>query len=268
MKSTLTTLVSIAVACVGLGSGPSARAAHFTNFLDTLQAEVSARLETNEDAAERRALTSANKTLNRNTKKLSQDLGLFGSALKTLNRAFSGEDEALANAANGSFNGFLTEAESQLNAVREGAAIHTTVPRSLSNALAQADLAYSNALNNPDWAARIRALNLTLTKVRVAQIQLTKSIKAPELIEDRDINVTARFPGERPFKFTLAGNGTYDTGAGEVGTWNYARTSANTGVVTLTPDGGSSYAYDITFNNSKRGSLTGDGDLTGSVVVR
>ena len=267
MKSTLTTLVSIAVACVGLGSASIARAAHFTNFLDALQAEVSARLETNEDVAERRALTSADKTLNRNSKKLSQDLGLFGSAVNTLNKTFSEEDEALANAENASFNAFLTEAESQLNAVHDGATIHTTIPRSLSNALAQADAAYSNAVNNTNWAARVRALNLTFTKIRVAQIQLAKSIKAPESIEDSNVQVTARFPGERPFKFTLASDGTYAVGE-EVGTWSYARTSANTGVFTLTPDGGSSYAYDITFKSSKAGSLAGEGDVTGSIVIK
>src|SRR5829696_2059645 len=87
MKLTiLTKTVLLAIACVGIGLAPTAQAEHATNFLDALQTDVNDRLanaETN-TAAERRALTTAAHTLDRNTKTLGADLGVLASAATTL----------------------------------------------------------------------------------------------------------------------------------------------------------------------------------------
>ena len=62
MKQTkLTTLFSLAIVCAGMGMAFATRAA-YTNFLDSLQAEVTARVDanTNEVAAQNKALAAAN----------------------------------------------------------------------------------------------------------------------------------------------------------------------------------------------------------------
>jgi hypothetical protein len=264
-KTTLTTMLSLAVACVGMGMAPATSAA-YTNYLEGLQAEIAARLETNDVAAEKRALNSASKALSRNSKTLSQDLTAFGQAINTLNRAFP-DDGALVSAEEGAFNQFLTEAESQLNAVKEGATLHTTVPVSLSNAIAKADSAYTNAVGNTNWAARVRALNLALVKIKVAQIQLAKSLKAPANVDGKTINVVLKADGTQ--RFALNSDGTYDTGNGETGTWSYARTGANTATITLNAEGGGTHVMNATFKNTKAGTFTLEGeDGTGTFTVK
>jgi hypothetical protein len=257
--------------CVGMGLAPATRAANFTNFLESLQAEVAARLETNDDAAQRRALTAADKALNptKDAKTLSQDLTAFGKAVSTLNKAFGEEDEALDNAENTSFNQFLGEADAQYNAIVADSELHTNgVPPSLSNALAKAYSALTNAQDNTNWAARVRALNLALVKIKVAQLQLNKSLKAPASIEEKTVHVDLN--AEERLHFTLDPAGTYDNGAGETGSWSYTRTSANTGTITLNIDGGGSHVYNVTFKNPKTGTFTVEGEegVTGKISIK
>jgi hypothetical protein len=267
-NTTLPTIVSLALACAGLGMAPLSRAAHYTNYLDALQAEVEARLETTDDAGQRKALTAADKALNHNTKTLGQDLKTLGTAAAALNRGFT-DDAGLNDLENGALNSFFGEAESQLDSVHSGTElINGDLPRSLSNALAKADAALSNAETNEDFATRVRALNVAFTKIHVAQLQLAHAVKAPESLDGRDVSVVAKPAGEKPNHFTLNADGTYDTGD-ETGTWTYTRTSANTGTITMNVDGGGTHVADVTFKSSKSGTFVAEGeDVTGSIHVK
>lgn len=274
MKITkMRTTITLAITCIALGLTPLTRAAHYTNYLDALQAAVSARLDNTDDASQRKTLTAANKTLNRNTKTLGQDLSVLSSAVNTLDKSFS-DDSGITDLEAGALDGFIGEAEAQYNAVNSGSELITeNFPKSLSNALSQAYNALTNAQQNTNFAARVRSLNFAFNKIRVAQIQLAHAIKAPESLDDGTVNVTWKAQGERPVKFTLdnnEGTKTYDTGAGETGVWSYNRTSANTGTIVLTPDGGgAAHTLNVTFKSSKNGTFAAEGeDVTGSISIK
>jgi hypothetical protein len=268
MKQTkLTTLFSLAAVCVGMGMASATRAV-YTNYLDGLQTEVTARLETNDDPTQTKALNAANKALARNSKSLSQDLGIFSSAITTLNKAFP-DDSALDSLEQSAFNNFLNEAGAQFDAVTAQTNLFTTVPTSLQNALNKAYNAYTNASDNTNWAARIRALNLALVKNKVAQLQLNRSLKAPASLDDKTVNVDLHSNGHE--HFTLATDGTY-TRESEAGAWSYTRTGANTGTITLTPDGGggATHVLNVTFKSAKTGTFTVEGEdgVTGKITVK
>jgi len=74
--------VFIILAVAGFSLAPAARAAHATNFLDALQSEVTNRVANpGTNAAQQRALSSAARSLNRNTKTLAADLGALAVAM-------------------------------------------------------------------------------------------------------------------------------------------------------------------------------------------
>src|SRR5258705_4780881 len=95
MKVTkLTKTVLLAIAFVGIGLAPTARAAHATNFLDALQTDVANRLanvDSNTTAAAKRALTTAAHTLDKKTKTLGADLGALALAATSLQKGFSND---------------------------------------------------------------------------------------------------------------------------------------------------------------------------------
>lgn len=275
-KQTLTTVVSIALACVGLGLAPASQAAHYTNYLDSLTNALQAKLDsgTLTTAAQTNAINSALTRLNQTTKTLSQDLSAFGSAVSTLNTEFA-EDADVVAAETTTFNAFLAEAEAQLAEVEDDAGALDTVPPSLENALNQARIAHTNATTETNsLTQRINDLRLLFTKIKVAQIQLAKANKgnkdkdkAPDSVEGRSITVTTKVDGSKPVKTTLAADGTYATDE-ESGTWAYTKTGADTGTITLTAEGGATHTLDVTFKNPNKGTFTNEAEGTsGSIKV-
>ena len=273
-KQTLTTIVSIALACIGLGMAPETRATHFTNYLDSLTNALQAKLDsgTLTNAAQTNAVRSALTRLNTNTKTLSQDLSAFGAATSTLNDLQGDPD--ISSAESETFNNFLGEGQAQLQDVQDDADALSTVPPSLRNALNQAHAAYTNAtIETNSISQRVRDLNLAFTKIHVAQIQLAKANKghkdkAPDSLAGNSVTVTTKADGSKPAKTTLEDDGSYTTDA-ETGTWSYTKTGANTGTITLTADGGSpTHTLDVTFKNVKKGTFTNDAEsTTGSIKV-
>src|SRR5436189_1537351 len=149
MKQTsLKKIILLGVVCTSFSLALNGRSAHSTTFLDALQTEVADRLAgTDLTAAQQRALTSANRTLNRTTRSLSSDLGLLNSSVATLNRTFS-DDAALATAESASFNQFLGEANGQFIELQNNSNIGTDgPPPALANQITQVDDALANARN-------------------------------------------------------------------------------------------------------------------------
>jgi hypothetical protein len=270
-KQTLRTIVSIAIACVGLGMAPTSNAAHYTNYLDSLTNALQAKLDsgTLTNAAQTNAVNSALTRLNQNTKTLSQDLSAFGSAVSTLDGAVADHADVTA-AETTTFNAFLGEAEAQLADVEDDADTLDPVPPALQNALNQARIAHTNATTETNsLSERITDLRLLFTKIKVAQIQLAKANKghkekAPDSLAGRSVTVSTK-GGD---KITLADDGTYTTEA-ESGTWSYTKTSANTGTITLTATGGTpTHTLDVTFKNPNKGTFTNEAEgTTGSIKV-
>ena len=256
--TTLIKTVLLAIVIGGMGLAPAVYADHATNFLDALQADVTTRLANSDtnSAAEKRALAAADKILNRNSTTLSADLGLLAQAATALDREFS-EDVTLSTEEEVAVMAYSTEAQVRLNAV--GAIAGTNAfPKSISNQLtqAQASLDRANADTN-SIPVRARAVAFALNKIRVADMQARRLFKAPLSLDD---TVTLNGRGGTG-TVTLEGSHTY-TIAGEptneLGTWSYARTSANTGTITLSPTtGGDPRTIDLKFTNNTRGTFNG-----------
>ena len=255
--TTITNTIVLFVALLGFGMAPATQAQHATNFLDALQADVEARLaavDENTTVGERRALTSASRTLNRTSRTLSADLGLLANAATALNTgfpddaAFSAEEEAALSA-------YSAEAQLQLNTTAALAGTNA-LPRSVSNQLSQAQAAIDRGNDGSNSVpVRAKSLAFAFNKIRVANIQMTRIFKAPLSIDD-DINLNGR-GGQ---SVTLNSNGTYtipNESGDENGTWSYERTSNKTGTVTMSPIGGDPRTIDLKFNNTTRGTFRG-----------
>jgi hypothetical protein len=117
MRPTLKGTIYIALA--GMFFSTPARAGHATNFLDALQSEVANRVantDTNLSKAQRRALSSAARSLNRNTKTLAADLGALASAAGQLDAKFS-SDETFTELEANAIADYSTEAHARLDGV-------------------------------------------------------------------------------------------------------------------------------------------------------
>jgi hypothetical protein len=258
MKVTkLTKTVLLAIALVGIGLAPTARAAHATNFLDVLQMDVTDRLanaDTN-TAAERRALTTAARTLNKNTKTLAADLGVLASAATTLHKGFS-NDVVLTAEEELALSLYSNEAHAQLATVIALAGPNP-FPKSISNQLnqAQAALDRGDASSN-SVPVRAKAIAFALNKIRVASLQAHRLFKAPLSLGSGATIST------RSGDIVLNGDGTYTIGdpsaPDETGTWTYERTSPNTALVTLSSGGTVIGTLNLKFANANGGTVTGE----------
>jgi len=263
--TTLGKTILLSIACIGLGMAPTARAAHGTNFLDALQTGVSdllANLPDDATAAQRRALNSASKTLDRNSRSLGTDLGLLANAATALNSQFS-DNLAIAALENQAVVNYSTEAQVELNAANDLIGTNSA-PRSVSNQLAQAQAALDrgNADSN-SIPVRARAVAFALNKIRVATMQLHRLFKAPLSLENHVITITGRESDNDAINITLEANHTYTIPANgdeeqELGTWSYERTGSSTGTVTLTPNsppGAGSHVLNLKFTSDHAGTL-------------
>jgi len=262
--TTLKKSILLTIACIGTGLAPSALAAHATNFLDALQNEVTTRLNNVSDstpAAEKRALTSASRTLSHNSGTLSSDLGELASSATALNNAFPG-DATFGSLENDAVNNYSAEAQSELNAVADRAGTNA-IPPALSNQLSQAQASLDRANDSSNSIpVRARAVSFALNKIRVADILATHLFKAPLSLDGTTLTLKGRESDHDAFNVTLSSNHSYVIAANgmeaeEDGTWDYARTSSNTGTLTLMPTGGGAHTLDLKFANSTKGTFTG-----------
>lgn len=255
--TTLIKTVLLAVS-VGIGGAQAVYAEHATNFLDTLQADVTARLANSDtnSGAEKRALSSADKILGRNSKTLNSDLGQLAQVATALSRAFP-EDGTFAAEEDAAVDAYSNEAQARLNAVVAIAGTNE-FPKSIANQLtqAQASLDRANDASN-SIPVRAKAVAFALNKIRVADLQAHRFFKAPA---DLDATVTLKGRGNSG-TVTLDPGHTYTIPgdpADEVGTWSYARTGINTGTITITPTGGgAARTVDLKFTNSTHGTFDG-----------
>ncbi len=266
---TLKKPILLTIALVGLGLAPTARAAHAADFLDPLQTEISTRLDNLPDDTEasvRRALNKANATLNRNSKTLNADLGLLAQAGTALASGLP-DDGTLNGLQNDALNAYSGEAQNQLNAVVERIGTNDP-PTALSKQLQQAQAALDRGNEGTNsTSVRAKSIAFALNKIRVAGILATRLFKAPVTLTDKVVTFTSR----QSSTIVLASNGTYIIGDAdapdETGTWDYGRTSASTGVVTLS--GG--HTLNLKFANGNGGTYTeatGDGTVHGKFSVQ
>jgi hypothetical protein len=258
----------LALTCI-LATAHVARAAHSAPYLDPLAVEVSARLETPELApAQQRGLTSASKTLARNSRTANADLLLLSKAAKTLDPAFP-EDGTFVALEEEALNNYIADIQDQFNAVADRIG-DSTPPPSLNNLMGKAQTAL-DAANDPSasLATRARSASLALTKIRAAERQASRLYRAPLSLAGSFVTLT----GRNNFTVTLDSNGTYTIPGEpeETGTWTYERTGAKTAVILASPSGGGTHTLNLTFSNSERGKFNGttaaDEPVKGSFTV-
>jgi hypothetical protein len=299
MKLTLKGTICIALAAAGLAFAPTAGAAHATNFLAGLQSEVANRVanpDTNASRAQLRALSNAARTLERNSKTLSADLGLLASAATQLDARFTNdgtlvmlEEDALAD--------YSSAAHARLDGVYLWAGTNR-LSNGLSNQVAKAAgaLDRADAMSN-GVPARARALALAFNKILPIEKKVRSLFDAPIVLPPPagtnvppitpitlPPGVPAGTPG--PAQDSLAAAyvtlfenavvndqtifyfSTAQTGAQiynvhhpeELGLWAYIRTGANTGVIVVDPDypdNASQRLLNLTFTSATAGTFTG-----------
>ena len=284
------------LAMVGLVCSPKLSAAHATNFLDALQNEVTNRLAsagTNDSRPERRALSNAARTLDRDTRTLSTDLGVLATVATQLNTQFA-EDETLADLEIDAMADYSAEAHARLDGILLWIGTNE-VPKRLSNQVVKADAALERADANtngiPEQArALAQALNKILPvekKVRgmfpepLAPPVIPPPIQPPPTNEPPIIppgtsglapdSVGTRFVTcyenaivneQSVFYFSTAQSGAQIYNVHhpeELGLWTYQRTGANTGVITVDPDypdNAPQRPVNLTFTNMTSGTFT------------
>lgn len=269
------------------GVGSSARAAHATNFLNALQEEVTNRLATattNINAADKKALTAADKALDRNTKTFAADLGVLATAATVLNARFTNdltfsalEEDALA--------AYELEAAAQIDDAHARVGTNT-LPKGISKQLNTAGTSLTNLLSSSNSVPdRARELARIFNRLKNPISHVTKKYKnqgtpvpsgpftAPaalngknlDLVEDAIVNDQTKFffhstarddQGNKVEYFSYVSDNPE-----ELGTWTYEKTGAKTAVVHCNPD----YPYDynenhdvlLTFTSETGGTFTG-----------
>src|SRR5262245_49299302 len=169
MKETrLSKFIVLACACGGLGMASTSHAAHFSNFLDPLDAQISARLaDPDITPQEQRTLTKAQRSLSRNTKTLSTDASLLGSVANSLQ---SVETDSLIQAENDAMDAFVSEVIVELVGLQDRITIGSNPPPpALANQINRITslLIRANDPNN-STLVRARAAAAALNKLRSA----------------------------------------------------------------------------------------------------
>ena len=254
MKLIKTILLGI---IIGTGTVQTIYADHATNFLDSLQANVSERLANSDtnSGAEKRALASADKILNRNSRTLNADLGLLAQASTALSRSFA-DDLSFSTDEEVAVTAYSAEAQARLNAVGDITGTND-VPRPIANQLSQAQAALDRANDTSNSIpVRARAVAFALNKIRVADLQARRLFRAPVSLDD-----TVTLNGRGGNNVTLEGSHVYTISGDptdEVGTWSYERTGANTATITLNPTTGEdAHAINLKFTSSNKGTFSG-----------
>jgi hypothetical protein len=262
---------------------PTARAAHATNFLDQLQTEVMNRLaNTNLSDADRRALTSADKSLSRNTKTLATDLTALSTAAKALEKQFP-SNVTFAGLGGNAVDAYSDEAHAQLDdaELRIGT---NSIPRGWSNQLAQVRTALTNAdANTNGVAAQAKALAQVFARMQGLVAKIVKRFptapivpfEAPaELATGRNLTLSenAIVNDQTIFYFhTTDGGGVVrflhytSHNPEELGTWTYERLTSTTAAlhchVDYTQAGamppGYNHDMSLTFTSASGGTFTG-----------
>ena len=236
-------------------------AEHATAFLEPLQTEVSERIAELTDestAAERKALTAAEKILNRNSSSVAGDLGLLGKVSMALDRAYA-EDEELAALQDDVLLDFLAEAQAAFDdAAARVAGLTGKSANAAQKQLDQAGAALERAADDTNTLKeRARAIVFALNKTRVATLIATRGEKAPLSVDGRSIILSFDGGG----RLTLESDGSYilPTEEGdETGTWAYGQTSGTTAELTLVPDGGgAAHIAELTFRSRNNGTFAG-----------
>jgi hypothetical protein len=180
MIGTLKGTVFICTFAIASATASNARAAHATNFLNSLQDEVTNRIAAaGTNSADKRALEIANKALNRNSKTFAADLGILANAATALNVRFSDdgtlialEEEALA--------AYELEAEAQILDAYERIGTNS-IPKGLSNQLNTAQSTLTNLIvSSNSLPDRARALAKVFNKLRNPIAQVTKKYKGAD----------------------------------------------------------------------------------------
>lgn len=181
MKQGVKGIVYLSLAISGMAISQNAVAEHATNFLNDLQSEVTNRLanaDTNTSGAERRALANAARTLDRNTKTLSADLGVLATAATQLN-AYYTNDTTLDGLETDALADYSAEARARLDGVYLWIGTNE-VNRGLSNRINKAEDALERADANTNGVPeRARALAAALNKILPVEKKVQKLFDAP-----------------------------------------------------------------------------------------
>jgi hypothetical protein len=298
MELTLKGTICITLAMAGLAFSSTVRAGHGTNFLDELQREVTNRVAnpgTNASRAQLRALSNAARTLNRNTRTLSTDLGALASAATQLNAGYS-DDENLAALEAEAVADYSAEAHARLDGVYLWIGTND-FSRGLSNQVVKADAALDRADATTNGVpAQARALALAFNKILPLEKKVRSLFNAPIIlppvvppgVTNPPITlpppVPAGTPGLAPDSVgthyvTLYENAvvndqtvfyfsTAQTGAQiynvhhpeELGLWEYIRTSADAAVIVVSanyPGNSGRRLLNLTFTSAASGTFTG-----------
>lgn len=294
MRQTLKGTIYITLALAGMFFSTPARAGHATNFLDALQSEVTNRIvtATNLSKAERRALSSAAHSLNRNTKTLAADLGALASAAGQLDAKFSG-DETFAELEANAIVDYSDQAHARLDGVDLWLGTNV-LSRRISNALDKATSALERAdATTNSVPAHAHALASAFNKILPFENKVHRLFNAPAIIPpvvvtnppsiDLPTPVAPGTPGLAPdsvghanvdlhenaivndqtiFYFSTAQTGAqiYSShNPEELGLWTYIRTGANAAVFVVTPNypnNAPSRLLNLTFTSATAGTFT------------
>ena len=266
MKLSRKGTILAALAAIILSLHPVVEAAQVTTYLRPLDNAVTNRLaNTNLASAQRKALQRADATLRRDAISKQKELGLLGTAARTLNAKFDDdflglEWDALAE--------YSSDAHDLLTKIRTTIGTNS-VPRDLSNNLKQA----TNALaigddTNKAVTVRARAIATSLTKLdKAGRTVLAQFGAAPATLDGyRDIRLDESAPvNEFTFYNLHTAGWVYDSHvadppAEELGLWSYTRQSSNMAIVTVMPNYPSNDVprdFKLVFTNFATGTFSG-----------
>jgi hypothetical protein len=236
--------------------------AQTTNYLGDLRAEVEARADdTNTTRVQKAALKAAGNVLKRPAKTFAAQLGQLATAATVLNKRFTNDTE-LSLAEEAALQAYFDEAEVQF-AEAELRLETNSIPRGVSNQLAKAWTAVTNAAANTNGVPeRARLLAKAFNKMRIPLSWIARKYPLPTVPP-----VTAEAPVAIEFGksfrleqnadhapilmdlWTFAGNENGGTPYlynhyhisnlppdGEIGTWSYQKTGAQTGIINIDAD--------------------------------
>ena len=287
--------ICILLALASLAFSPLARAVHATNFLEALQSEVTNRLATagtNVSPPQLRALSSAARSLSRDTRTLAADLGALASAAEQLNARFT-SDETFAELEGDAIADYSAEAHARLDGVHLWIGTNS-VSKGLSNQLAKA----SDALDRADTTtngvpAQARALATAFNRILPIERKVQTLFDEPTVVIPPPVvnppsdplppAVPPGTPGLAPDSIgtrhldlyenaivndqTVFYFSTAQTGAQiynvhhpeELGLWQYVRTAANGAVIGVTPNypqNSGTRLLNLTFTTASSGTFT------------
>jgi hypothetical protein len=219
----------------------SAHGEQVTTYLRPLDSAVTNRLaNTNLSNSQRGTLRRADTILTRDAVSKQKELGLLGSAARTLNGRFDDdflvlEWDALAAYSSGA-HALLTEIRSTIAT--------NPVPRSVSNNLKQATNALAKGDNtNNAVPARARAIATSLTKLdKAGQAVLSQFGAAPATLDGySNVRFEEAVIVNNQTTYNLHTTGwIYDSHVGEeaeeLGLWSYARQGSNNAIITVMPN--------------------------------